>query len=190
MSRTTVPSRRSSQPASTWGPCSGSSSWWTATNTSDGRPRRGSRLRDGRSGAIGGCRSPIDIGHGSSRQPATACENAAMTVRGLIFDFGGVLWDMRWDASAELEREHELRERALPETLYTGEIWRQLEVGVGDRDQWLTGAHAELEAVAGKPLPPLHQQWRERQHLIVQNIELIRRMRGLYRMSVLSNADL
>src|SRR5207253_561570 len=35
-----------------------------------------------------------------------------------------------------------------------------------------------------------HQQWRERQHLIVQNIELIRRLRGRYRMSVLSNADL
>ena len=111
-----------------------------------------------------------------------------MAIRGLIFDFGGVLWDMRWDASAELEREHELRERALPETLYTGEIWRQLEVGVGDREAWLSGAHAELEAAAGKSLPPLHQQWRERQHLILQNIELIRRLRGRYRMSVLSNA--
>ena len=113
-----------------------------------------------------------------------------MTIRGLIFDFGGVLWDMRWDASAELEREHELRERALPETLYTGDVWRQLAVGVGDRDEWLSSAHAELEAVAGRPLPALHQQWRERQHLIVQNIELIRRLRGRYRMSVLSNADL
>ena len=80
--------------------------------------------------------------------------------------------------------------KVLPETLYTGDVWRQLEVGVGDRDAWLSGAHAELEAAAGKALPPLHQQWRERQHLIVQNIELIRRLRGRYRMSVLSNADL
>src|SRR5581483_2106209 len=112
-----------------------------------------------------------------------------MTIRGLIFDFGGVLWDMRWDQSRELERAHGLRERALVETLYASETWRQIEVGAGDREAWLQGAHSELETIAGKRLPPLHQHWREQQHLIAQNIALIRRLRRHYRTSVLSNAD-
>ena len=64
-----------------------------------------------------------------------------MAIHGLIFDFGGVLWDMRWDQSRELELAHGLRERALVETLYASETWRQIEVGVGDRDAWMQGAH-------------------------------------------------
>lgn len=110
-------------------------------------------------------------------------------IRGLLFDFGGVLWDMRWDWSRELERQHGLRERAIVETLYAGDVWRQLEVGVGAREDWLRGAHEQLEAIAGKPLPPLHQHWREQQHLIAPNIELIRALRPKYRTAVLSNAD-
>lgn len=112
-----------------------------------------------------------------------------MTIRGVIFDYGGVLWDMRWDITRTLEQEHGLRERALVETLYGSETWRQLEVGVGDREAWLTEAHRDLEAVVGRELPPLHRHWRERQHLIAPNIDLIRRLRPAYRTSVLSNAD-
>ena len=112
-----------------------------------------------------------------------------MPIRGLIFDFGGVLWDMRWDVGRELEQAHGLRERAIVETLYTSDAWREVEVGAGDRDRWMQGAHAELEAIAGKQLPPLHTHWRERQHLIAPNIELIGRLRRRYRTAVLSNAD-
>lgn len=107
----------------------------------------------------------------------------------LIFDFGGVLWDMRWDWSRELEQQHGLRERAILETLYAGDTWRQIEVGAGDREAWLRGAHAQLEAIAGRELPPLHERWREGQRVIEPNIELIRALRGRYRTGVLSNAD-
>jgi putative hydrolase of the HAD superfamily len=110
-------------------------------------------------------------------------------IRGLIFDYGGVLWDMRWDVTRALERQHGLPERLIPETLYGSEAWRQVEVGAGDREAWLRGAHRELERKAGRTLPPLHLQWRERQHLIIPNIELIRRLRPPYRTAVLSNAD-
>lgn len=112
-----------------------------------------------------------------------------MAIRGLIFDYGGVIWDMRWDISRTLEREHGLRERSIPDTLYGSELWRRVEVGDGDRDEWLRAAHAELEALAGRELPPLHQNWRDRQHLIAPNIDLIRRLRPPYKTSVLSNAD-
>lgn len=112
-----------------------------------------------------------------------------MTIRSVILDYGGVLWDMRWDITRTLEQEHGLRERALVETLYGSETWRQLEVGVGDREAWLTEAHRDLETVVGRELPPLHRHWRERQHLIAPNIDLIRRLRPKYKTSVLSNAD-
>ncbi len=111
-----------------------------------------------------------------------------VTIRGVIFDYGGVLWDMRWDITRTLEQEHGLRERALAETLYGSETWRQLEVGVGDRDAWLAEAHHDLETAVGRGLPPLHQHWRERQDLIAPNIDLIRQLRPKYK-SVLSNAD-
>jgi epoxide hydrolase-like predicted phosphatase len=54
---------------------------------------------------------------------------------------------------------------------------------------WLQHAHHELESVAGRELPPLHTHWRERQHLIATNIDLIRRLRPAYKTGVLSNAD-
>jgi len=110
-------------------------------------------------------------------------------IRGLIFDYGGVLWDMRWDLARTLEQEHGLRARMIIETLYGSEIWRKLEVGVGDRQAWLDDSHRALEAAAGRELPRLHQHWRERQHLIAPNIDLIRRLRPAYKTAVLSNAD-
>jgi putative hydrolase of the HAD superfamily len=112
-----------------------------------------------------------------------------VTIRGIIFDYGGVLFDMRWDISLELEREHGLPARSVGETLYASEAWRRVEVGAGDREAWLRDAHSELETRAGKPLPPLHEHWRAGQHLITPNIELIRRLRPPYVTSVLSNAD-
>ena len=112
-----------------------------------------------------------------------------MAIRGVIFDYGGVLWDMRWDLTRTLELEHGIRERAIAQTLYGSETWRKLEVGVGDREAWLTEAHSDLEAVVGRELPQLHRYWRERQHLIAPNIDLIRRLRPAYRTGVLSNAD-
>jgi putative hydrolase of the HAD superfamily len=115
--------------------------------------------------------------------------SALVTISGLIFDYGGVLWDMRFEVTRMLEREHGLRERVLAETLYGTDTWRKLEVGIGDREQWLSEAHSLLEAEAGRQLPPLHRHWREQQQLIIENIALIERLRGRYRTAVLSNAD-
>jgi putative hydrolase of the HAD superfamily len=112
-----------------------------------------------------------------------------LAINGIIFDYGGVLWDMRFEVTRLLEQQHGLRERLLVETLYGTETWRKLEVGVGDREQWLSEAHAMLETEAGRELPPLHQHWREQQQLILPNIRLIERLRPPYRTAVLSNAD-
>src|SRR5512134_2950688 len=112
-----------------------------------------------------------------------------MSVRGLIFDYGGVLWDMRWDVSASLAAEHGLEELAVVETLYGSETWTQLAIGVGDRDAWHRESHARLEALAGRSMPPLHQHWRDAQAWIEPNLDLIGRLRPPYVTAVLSNAD-
>jgi putative hydrolase of the HAD superfamily len=110
-------------------------------------------------------------------------------VRGLLFDYGGVIHDMRWDVARELEATHGLSRHALVETLYRTPTWHALQCGRGDRQAWLDEAHALLEAGAGRPLPRLHDAWRQAQEPIAVNVALIRALRPLYRTAILSNAD-
>jgi putative hydrolase of the HAD superfamily len=114
-----------------------------------------------------------------------------VAIRGIIFDYGGVILDMRWDIARELAADHGLTDRALVETLYgNNSDWHEIERGRGDRERWLAESHARLEKLAAKTLPPLHRHWSERQHLIEPTIELIRRLRPSYKTGLLSNADL
>lgn len=108
----------------------------------------------------------------------------------VLLDFGGVVWNMRWDVSRALEAEHGLPSGSLFTTLYRCEAWRQVERGRGDRQAWLRAAHATLERVAGRTLPPLHDRWRSAQGPIGENIGLIRVLRPPYRLGIVSNADL
>lgn len=110
-------------------------------------------------------------------------------VRAVILDFGGVLWDMRWDVCRALEAEHGLPDGSVFTTLYRCDAWREVERGRGDREAWLAGAHEALEARAGRTLPPLHERWRAAQAPIAANVALVRALRPPYHVSVLSNAD-
>jgi putative hydrolase of the HAD superfamily len=114
---------------------------------------------------------------------------APLPVRGVIFDYGGVLSDMRWDVSRELEVTHGLPRGAVPETLYDTPTWAEIARGRGDRAAWLVEAHRLLEARAGRPLPRLHDAWRAAQHLVPRNVALARALRPRYRTAILSNAD-
>ena len=91
-------------------------------------------------------------------------------IRGVIFDFGGVLIDMRWDVSAGLEDAHGLPRHALLETLYRTPTWREIERGQGDLAAWRDDAHRLLEERAGHSLPRLHDAWVAARHLIRANI--------------------
>ena len=113
----------------------------------------------------------------------------ATSLRAVIFDFGGVLLDMRWDVARELDRAHGLPKSSVFETLYRSPAWTDIERGVGDPDEWAESAHRELERRAGRALPRLHEEWRRAQVVIDANIALVRALRPPYRCSVLSNAD-
>jgi len=107
----------------------------------------------------------------------------------VVFDFGGVLWDMRWDVARELDRAHGLPRSSVFETLYRSPTWHDIERGTGDPVAWRDGAHRALEERAGRPLPRLHEEWRKVQMVIEPNLELVRALRPEYRLSILSNAE-
>lgn len=112
-----------------------------------------------------------------------------MSIRGVIFDFGGVINNMRWDVARELEEEHGLERSTIVRTMYDSDEWRRVEIGLADPAVFLKAGHRRLEEVAGKSMPPLHQQWRDSWTLIDENLALVRGLRSSYRLAILSNAD-
>jgi putative hydrolase of the HAD superfamily len=122
--------------------------------------------------------------------PTKTSLTSAPAIRGVIFDFGGVLIDMRWDVSEGLEQAHGLPRHALLDTLYRTPTWREIERGQGDLRAWRAEAHGLLEAQAGRTLPRLHAAWEAARQLIRVNVALARRLRPAYRTAILSNADL
>ncbi len=110
-------------------------------------------------------------------------------LRAVILDFGGVLWDMRWDVARELDRVHGLPRSSVFDTLYRSQTWRAVERGLGDPVAWREEAHRALEERAGRPLPRLHEEWRKAQVVIDANLGLARALRPDYKISILSNAD-
>jgi putative hydrolase of the HAD superfamily len=96
---------------------------------------------------------------------------------------------MRWDVARELDQAHHLPRSSVFETLYRTSTWDAIERGRGDRQAWLEAAHAMLEERAGRPLPRLHEEWRASQRAIEPNLDLVRDLRGSYKLAILSNAD-
>jgi putative hydrolase of the HAD superfamily len=113
----------------------------------------------------------------------------ASGIAAVVLDFGGVLWNMRWDVARALEDAHGLPRRALAETLYDTQTWRDLQCGRGARAAWLEESHRLLEARGGRPLPRLHDEWRASQHLIAETVALVGTLRSRYRTAILSNSD-
>jgi putative hydrolase of the HAD superfamily len=96
---------------------------------------------------------------------------------------------MRWDVARELDQAHGLPRSSVFETLYRTPAWADIERGRGDRQAWLDAAHRLLEDRAGRPLPPLHEEWRDAQRPIEPNLLLVRELRSSHKLSILSNAD-
>jgi putative hydrolase of the HAD superfamily len=96
---------------------------------------------------------------------------------------------MRWDVARELDQAHGLPRSSVFETLYRTGTWDAIERGRGDRQAWREAAHRLLEERAGRPLPPLHEEWHGAQRPIEPNLLLVRELRGSHKLGILSNAD-
>jgi putative hydrolase of the HAD superfamily len=112
------------------------------------------------------------------------------TIHAVVLDFGGVLYDMRWDVAHALEAAHRLPQGTLVDTLYRTGTWAAVERGRGDREAWRVEAHRLLEERAGHPLPRLHDAWRASQALVPASLAAVRALRPAYHTAILSNADL
>ena len=97
---------------------------------------------------------------------------------------------MRWDVARALSEQHGLPRSSIFETLYRTDAWHAIERGIGDAEAWRARAHAELETRAGRPLPPLHEEWRASQRVIEPNVRLVSELRASYKLAILSNADI
>jgi putative hydrolase of the HAD superfamily len=114
---------------------------------------------------------------------------APRPIKGVLLDFGGVIWNMRWDVCRELEQANGLPRAALFETLYRTSTWEAIQRGRGEREAWLEEAHRLLEARAGRTLPRLHASWISAQHVIADTVALVQALRPTYKIGVLSNSD-
>lgn len=108
-----------------------------------------------------------------------------VAIRGIIFDYNGVIRNMRWDVAHRLEEEYGLESGILYRALFRSDEWRQLQIGYGDENAWLESGQRRLEEAAGRPLPPLHQRWLETWDPIQENVGLIRDLKPSYRLAVL-----
>lgn len=111
------------------------------------------------------------------------------TIRGVFFDFGGVVVRLDRELLARFERRHGLPQGSFIRALYTIPEWKAVEVGQGSEDAWAEAAKRKLDEFAGRVLPEIDEErttmWRTLDEDIVQ---LIRRLRPRYKVGLLSNA--
>ncbi|MGD9935294.1 MAG: HAD family hydrolase [Dehalococcoidia bacterium] len=129
-----------------------------------------------------------------------------MTIGAVIFDFGGVIVpgspsgddpNSRW---AMLERQHGLPSGSLFDAFYLkNPAWLQLRVGGSSDDQWRAESHAQVAALADSQVAdavvtavwaarPQGDTLRGEALFNDGMVELVQRLRGRVKVSILSNA--
>lgn len=109
----------------------------------------------------------------------------------IFFDFGGVVCDLDRGEMSRLERLYGLPEGGLLDVLYEIPEWKRLELGGGSEEAWLVAAQRKLEELAGRPAPQFREEWSQVSTELDQNIvALAKRLRGRYRVGMISNATL
>ena len=114
-----------------------------------------------------------------------------MTVQAIFFDFGGVIghWDRAY--ATGFESEHGLPEGGLVKAFYGTKGWREVEIGRIPVQDWLNNVDVALREGTGKPAPGAYSIWKSLWNRMDQDvIDLARRLRGNYKVGVLSNTTL
>ena len=111
-------------------------------------------------------------------------------MKALIFDFGGVVLDMGWQKMAEIETNYGMKPGSFRSALWGHETWKQREIGVGSLEDYQEAVKREIEAAAGRPVPEAIADWWAYKRVLNKDLlDLAARLRGDYKIGLLSNAD-
>lgn len=110
-------------------------------------------------------------------------------IEAVFFDFGGVVGRLDRGSIRDLENEYGLAEGDLLTSIYGIPEWREAETGRVSEDVWVEAANRALDEKAGRPVPELHERWRTIWREIDRDVvDLIGRLRGRYRVGMISNS--
>ncbi|MEE8369662.1 MAG: HAD family phosphatase, partial [Dehalococcoidia bacterium] len=112
-------------------------------------------------------------------------------ISAVFFDFGGVVSSFNQAEVSRLEEQYGLPASGLLQVLYEIPEWKTLELGNGSEEAWLAAGERKLAELAGRPVPEFREEWSQvRMELDRDIVALAERLRGRYRVGMISNATL
>jgi putative hydrolase of the HAD superfamily len=113
-------------------------------------------------------------------------------IRAVFFDFGGVVACIDHLQVRLLEDEYGIPEGGIWQAMYETPEWHALRIGHGNERDWVAAIDRTLDGLAGKPVASeIGRRWVQCWRGLDQEImALIERLRGRYRIGMISNATL
>ena len=109
----------------------------------------------------------------------------------VFFDFGGVVACLDREEMRRLEGKHGLPEGGLWQAMYETAEWQALRIGEGSEEAWVAAIRRSLDEMAGRPIPDIREEWVQCwRGLDGDVVRLMERLRGRYRLGMISNATL
>ena len=109
----------------------------------------------------------------------------------VFFDFGGVVACLDREEMRRLEGKHGLPEGGLWQAMYETPEWQALRIGEGSEEAWVAAIRRSLDEMAGRPIPDIREEWVQCwRGLDGDVVRLMERLRGRYRLGMISNATL
>ena len=114
-----------------------------------------------------------------------------MVIEAVFFDFGGVIGKLDRDEIRRLESSYGLQAGDLLTSIYGISEWHEAETGRIPDQQWVDAANQTLDEKAGKPVPQLHEEWRQLWHKFDDDVVNLIKTLGSdtsYRVGLISNS--
>lgn len=114
----------------------------------------------------------------------------ASQIKGFIFDFGGVLMVQHPDDYALWDEKYGMQRHTLWKALYRIPEFNELQVGRGDEAEYRLGVRRALVEGGCRDVDEMLELWWQQPPPALHEpvIELIRQLRGRYKLGLLSNA--